>query len=142
MPAFSPSACASALPKQMPTSSTVWCASTCRSPSAFDGQVDEAVPGEQRQHVVEEADAGGDLGLAGAVEVEGQLDLRLAGFAVDTCGRERGLPPELVQSAWSVRFSSLPLCSTGGAYQTSPVSSSSSRSISASVPTVMRRPSP
>src|SRR5947207_1968776 len=34
MPALSPRACTSALPKQMPTSSTVWCASMWRSPLA------------------------------------------------------------------------------------------------------------
>ena len=42
--------------------------------------------GEQRQHVVEEADARGDVGLAGAVEVERELDLRLGRFAVDGGG--------------------------------------------------------
>ena len=52
------------------------------------GQVDEAVPGEQRQHVIEEADAGLDLALAGAVEVEAERDVRSRRFAVGSarCG--------------------------------------------------------
>ncbi len=35
-------------------------------------QVEQPVPGESGQHVVEEADAGGDVGLAGAVQRQGQ----------------------------------------------------------------------
>ena len=38
-----------------------------------DRQIDRRVLGQQRQHVVEEADAGGDLGLPDAVEVQFQL---------------------------------------------------------------------
>src|SRR5262245_40224426 len=43
-----------------------------------DGQVDQAVSGQQRQHVVEEADAGGRGRGTGSIEVEVQLDGRLA----------------------------------------------------------------
>src|ERR1700682_5324089 len=37
------------------------------------------------QHVVEEADAGRDVALAGAVEVDGRGDVGLLGFARDSC---------------------------------------------------------
>ncbi len=37
---------------------------------AVDVQVDQAVAGDLVEHVVEEADAGGQLGVAGAVQVE------------------------------------------------------------------------
>ncbi|HSR18023.1 MAG TPA: hypothetical protein VLM39_08010, partial [Ignavibacteriaceae bacterium] len=46
-----------------------------------DGQVDEAVAREQVEHVIEEADTGADVGLAGAVEVEGELDFGFFGLA-------------------------------------------------------------
>jgi hypothetical protein len=41
------------------------------------------VLGEQFQHVVEEADAGGDLVFAAAFNAEGAGDLRLFGIALD-----------------------------------------------------------
>ena len=41
-PLLSPSACATAWPSVMPMSSTVWCASMCRSPLARDDEVDHA----------------------------------------------------------------------------------------------------
>jgi len=44
---------------------------------AAHGQVEEAVPGERRQHVVEEADAGVHRAVAVAVHVESHLDVRL-----------------------------------------------------------------
>ena len=50
------------------------------------GQIEQAVVGEQRQHVVEEADAGVHLRLAPAVDLQGQVDLRLAGLPVNRCG--------------------------------------------------------
>ena len=49
-------------------------------------QVECAMLGEQRQHVIQKADAGGDICLAGAVDVERQLDIRLGSFAVDGGG--------------------------------------------------------
>ena len=45
--------------------------------------VDQGVAGELLQHVVEEADARGDVVGAGAVEVDGRLDLGLLGGALD-----------------------------------------------------------
>ena len=49
-------------------------------------QIDRRVLGEQRQHVVEKADAGRDVGLARAVQVERELDVRFGGLAVDGGG--------------------------------------------------------
>ena len=48
-----------------------------------DRQVDQAVAGDLVQHVVEEADAGLDPALAGAVEVDGDRDVGFLGFARD-----------------------------------------------------------
>ena len=83
MPLRSPSASSSARPRQIATSSIVWCASMCRSPVAFDRQVEQAVMGDVVQHVVEKADAGVDLGCAAAVQVQRQLDLRFVRVAGD-----------------------------------------------------------
>ena len=63
----------------MPTSSTVWWSSMCRSPAAVHGQVQQAVTGDMGEHVVEEADAGDDLAAAVAVERDGQRDVGLGG---------------------------------------------------------------
>ena len=49
----------------------------------LDRQVDQAVAGDLVQHVVEEADAGLDSPLAGAVEVDGDRDVGFLGFARD-----------------------------------------------------------
>ena len=49
----------------------------------LDGQVDQRVPAERVEHVVVEADAGGDVGAAGAVEVDLDEDLRLLGLPLD-----------------------------------------------------------
>ena len=46
-----------------------------------NADIDERVARELVEHMVEEADAGGDLGRAGAVEVELDRDLRLVGLA-------------------------------------------------------------
>ena len=46
-----------------------------------DREIDHRVLRQQRQHVVEKADAGADLRLAGAVEIERELDLRFGGLA-------------------------------------------------------------
>ena len=48
----------------------------------LDGEVDEAVAGDLLEHVVEEADAGRDLGTAGAVEVDADRDVGLLGLAL------------------------------------------------------------
>jgi hypothetical protein len=65
----------------MPTSSTVWWASMCRSPLGLDVEVDQAVADDLLEHVVEERQTGGDRALAAAVEVDGDADLRLEGVA-------------------------------------------------------------
>ena len=95
MPALSPSACASASPSAMPTSSTVWWASTSRSPSAFDREVEAAVLAELAEHVVEERQAGGDVDLARPVEVERDVDRASPWCARDTVARRSG------GSSWS-----------------------------------------
>ena len=55
----------------------------CRSPLRLQRDVDQAVLGELLEHVVEKADAGRDLGRAGAVEIDPALDPRLLGVALD-----------------------------------------------------------
>ena len=55
----------------------------CRSPLAFERDVDQRMAGELLQHVVEEADAGRDVVGAGAVEIDGGRDLGLLGLARD-----------------------------------------------------------
>ena len=54
-----------------------------------DGEVDERVLGQRAQHVVVERHPGLDVGLAGAVEVEAQLDARLARRAGERGGAVR-----------------------------------------------------
>ena len=49
----------------------------------FEGDVDQRVAGELLQHVVEEADAGGNVIGARAIEIDGRLDLGLLGGALD-----------------------------------------------------------
>jgi hypothetical protein len=49
----------------------------------LDLEVDQPVAGDLVEHVVEEADAGGELGRAAAVEVDAHADLRLGGVAPD-----------------------------------------------------------
>ena len=49
----------------------------------LDRDVDARMPGQQIEHMVEEADAGRDVGHAGAVEVHGDLDVGLFGLALD-----------------------------------------------------------
>src|SRR5882757_1923542 len=47
------------------------------------GQVETTVLSELTQHVVVEANAGGDIGTPGAIEIKLQTHLRLAGHALD-----------------------------------------------------------
>ena len=54
--------------------------------SAFHAQVEQAVLGDVREHVIEKAYAGGEVELARPIEIEGQVDLCLVGFAIDRCG--------------------------------------------------------
>ena len=86
MPALSPTALATAWPSVMPMSSTVWWPSMCRSPLASIVEVDQAVARDLVEHVVEETDAGGELGRAAAVEVEPHADLGFLGVARDFGG--------------------------------------------------------
>ena len=53
----------------------------------LDRQVEGRVLGQQRQHVVEEAHAGGDLRLAAAVERQFQFDVGFGRFALDAAVR-------------------------------------------------------
>ena len=52
----------------------------------LEPEIDEAVLGEQGQHVVEEADAGLELRLTGALPIEGKPDVGLAGLTMDLRG--------------------------------------------------------
>src|ERR1700710_308276 len=55
--------------------------------------VDARMAGEQVKHMVEEADAGRDLGHARAVEVHGHLDVGFLGFALNRRrAHEKGSP--------------------------------------------------
>jgi hypothetical protein len=47
----------------------------------LDAQVEHAVACDLVQHVVEEADAGGEFGNAATVEIEDNADLRFQGVA-------------------------------------------------------------
>ena len=66
-----------------------WCGgSRCADrPSASQRDVDQAVPGELLQHMVEKADAGRDLGRAGAVEIDAAGDPGFLGVAFDLATR-------------------------------------------------------
>ena len=55
--------------------------------------VDERVPGELVEHVIEEADAGGDLGRAGTVEIDLDGDLGFVGLAGHRRLAHVSLPP-------------------------------------------------
>ena len=56
----------------------------------LDRQVEVAVGREEGQHVVQERDAGGDGGLAPAVQFQFQFHLRLFGAAVNLAQRRHG----------------------------------------------------
>jgi hypothetical protein len=62
----------------------------CRSPVACDVQVDQAVARDLVQHMVEEGNAGVQFLNAGAIQVEGNADLRFVGIARDVCGAGHG----------------------------------------------------
>ena len=53
-------------------------------------QIDGRMLGQKREHVIEKADAGGDVAVARAVEVELDVDLRFSGFAIDGGGAGHG----------------------------------------------------
>ena len=52
----------------------------------FDGQVGEAVFSEQVEHVVQKRDSGGDLGVARAIDLEGEGDAGFCGVTLDFSG--------------------------------------------------------
>ena len=76
---MSPSAWRTAWPSAMPTSSTVWWSSMWSVALRLDGEVDHAVARDLVEHVVEEADTGRHLGLAGTIEIDGNGNIRLLG---------------------------------------------------------------
>ena len=51
----------------------------------LDRHVDQRVARKLLQHMVEEADAGGDIEAAGAVDIDGDRDRGLLGLAADLC---------------------------------------------------------
>ena len=53
---------------------------------AADREVDGGMLGEAFQHVIEEADTGFDIGLAGAIKIEGDRDIGFLRLAVDGGG--------------------------------------------------------
>ena len=83
MPSAGPSASRTAWPSVMPTSSTVWCVSTCEIALGGEPQIEQAVLRERLEHVVEEGEPGRDLVLAAAVEVDRDPHLGLARLALD-----------------------------------------------------------
>ena len=52
---------------------------------AGDGEIQSAVHGEEREHMVEEADARGDLRNAFAVEIQTERNVGLRGGSLDRC---------------------------------------------------------
>ena len=53
-------------------------------------QIDRRVLRQQREHVIEEADAGGNLALPRAVEIQLDANLGFGGFAIDGGGARHG----------------------------------------------------
>ena len=93
IPARSPSASSIAWPSAMPASSTVWCAPGLEVAVHAHVEVEQPVARHRVEQVVEEADPRRALARARAVEVERQLDVGLAGGAVDLqrCGSRAAL---------------------------------------------------
>ena len=58
------------------------------------GEIDARMAGQQVQHMIEEADPGGDIGRAGAVKIHRNLDIGFLGLALDGgLAHETGSPP-------------------------------------------------
>ena len=53
-------------------------------------EVDHGMARKAAQHVIEEADAGVDIGLAGTVQIEGDRNIGLAGFSLNSGGTQGG----------------------------------------------------
>jgi hypothetical protein len=50
------------------------------------GEIECRVPCQELEHVIEEPNSGLDARLAGAIDVELELDLGFVGLALDVCG--------------------------------------------------------
>src|SRR5690606_36112966 len=61
----------------------------------------QGVAGQQREHVVEKADAGGDGGRARAVEVDAHAHVRLAGHALRLTDAAHAFLRASAERAWS-----------------------------------------
>ena len=90
IPALSPSASAHASPRMMPTSSTVWWASTSRSPAASTVRSNPPCRPNWLEHVVEEGEAGETSMVPGPVDVQGDLDRGLLGAPLPRGGPAPG----------------------------------------------------
>jgi len=67
---------------------------------AADLRIERAVLRQRLQHVIEEGDAGGDLRLAAAVEIDDHLQLRLLRLReIFRCGSCEGTPPVSARQA-------------------------------------------
>ena len=77
IPRLSPRASWKALPRQIPTSSTVWWRSTSVSPRAPTAEVEQAVLARRLEHVVEERDRRVDRHVAAPIDVQLEQDLGL-----------------------------------------------------------------
>ena len=87
MPALSPSACARALPKTDADVLDRVMRVDVQVALALHAEVEQAVLGQVRQHVVEEANAGGDLGPCPCRrDSSDRLDVGLVGRSVDRDG--------------------------------------------------------
>ena len=60
---------------------------------ASDFEIEQAVPREQLEHMIEKPDAGCDLRLAAAVEVDLHLHVGLASRATLCCGSSHRFDP-------------------------------------------------
>lgn len=70
---------------------------------AMNVQVDQPVPGDLVQHVLEKGDANIEVGLAGTVQVDLDFDLRLQRVALDAClALRHGSSPVIYRSRASI----------------------------------------
>ena len=87
------------VPNAASTSSTVWCSSTSRSPDASSSRSKPPWNAQQRQEMVEEADAGRDARLDPAVEVEREPQRRLGASCARRWRCDRPRSPVAAPSA-------------------------------------------
>ena len=138
MPALSPSACLQRLAEHDADVFDRVMLIDVQVADRFDRQVDRRVPRQQRQHVIEEPDAGRQLGNARAIEIDFQLDVGLVRLALNCapCGPSITLSRQTSLASYALRageraphFIIVP-------------SSVRQASICSSVPTEIRSPSP